>query len=51
MGVDGVLLLCCIWALMRCPAARALINESSPAMTEATIILANRRALCPGLVG
>ncbi len=40
--------LCCICALMRCPAARALIKESSPAMTAAAMMRARREAFSPG---
>jgi hypothetical protein len=47
----AALRLCCMWALTRWPAARALQRESSPARTAAPMIRAKRRALSPGFVG
>lgn len=45
LGVCGLLgcgvLLCCMCALMRCPAAKAPIKLSSPAITDAQIIRAS----------
>lgn len=49
--VGGADRLCCMCALTRCPAARALQSDSSPASTAAATMRANRLAFSPGLVG
>jgi len=49
--VAGALLLCCMCALTRWPAARALHRDNSPASTPAATMRANLRALSPGFVG
>lgn len=50
-GVAGTLRLCFICAWMRCPAARADMRLSSPAMTAAQMIRARRWAFSPGVTG
>jgi hypothetical protein len=49
--VGGAERLCCMCALTRCPAARALQSESSPARTAAAITRASRCEFAPGSVG
>lgn len=46
----GVYLLCVMWLLTSCPAASALIRDSSPARTVAQTIRASWRAFSPGHV-